>query len=52
MKSSAIVTGSVFKIQRFSLQETLGFAYMIIAHDLAVILYMSSKVGVMYVGKW
>jgi oligopeptide/dipeptide ABC transporter ATP-binding protein len=33
------------------LQEKLGFAYMIIAHDLAVILHMSSRVGVMYVGK-
>ena len=33
------------------LQEKFGFAYLIIAHDLAVILHMSSKVGVMYVGK-
>jgi len=33
------------------LQQNLGLAYMLIAHDLAVILHMSSKVGVMYVGK-
>ena len=33
------------------LQEKLGLAYMLIAHDLAVILHMSSRVGVMYVGK-
>jgi len=33
------------------LQEKFGLAYMLIAHDLAVILHMSSKVGVMYVGK-
>ena len=33
------------------IQEELGLAYMVIAHDLAVILHMSSRVGVMYVGK-
>ena len=33
------------------LQEKLGFSYLLIAHDLAVILHMSSRVGVMYVGK-
>jgi oligopeptide/dipeptide ABC transporter ATP-binding protein len=33
------------------IQEKLGLAYMLIAHDLAVILHMSSTVGVMYVGK-
>jgi oligopeptide transport system ATP-binding protein len=33
------------------LQEQLGLAYLLIAHDLAVILHMSSRVGVMYVGK-
>ena len=33
------------------IQEKLGLAYMLIAHDLAVILHMSSRVGVMYVGK-
>ncbi|MBE3116948.1 ABC transporter ATP-binding protein, partial [Candidatus Bathyarchaeota archaeon] len=33
------------------LQEKLGFSYLIIAHDLAVILHMSSRVGVVYVGK-
>ena len=34
-----------------SLQEKFGLAYLLIAHDLAVILHMSSRVGVMYVGK-
>ncbi len=33
------------------LQNKLGPAYLLIAHDLAVILHMSSRVGVMYVGK-
>ncbi len=33
------------------LQQKLGPAYLLIAHDLAVILHMSSRVGVMYVGK-
>jgi oligopeptide transport system ATP-binding protein len=33
------------------LQQKLGLSYMLIAHDLAVILHMSSSVGVMYVGK-
>ncbi|MFC2004074.1 ABC transporter ATP-binding protein [Chloroflexota bacterium] len=33
------------------IQEKLGLTYMLIAHDLAVILHMSSSVGVMYVGK-
>jgi oligopeptide transport system ATP-binding protein len=33
------------------IQEQLGLAYMLIAHDLAVILHMSSNVSVMYVGK-
>ncbi|MFC1820853.1 ABC transporter ATP-binding protein [Thermodesulfobacteriota bacterium] len=33
------------------IQEKLGLAYMLIAHDLAVILHMSSRVGVVYVGK-
>jgi oligopeptide/dipeptide ABC transporter ATP-binding protein len=34
-----------------NLQEKLGLTYMLIAHDLAVILHMSTRVGVMYVGK-
>jgi oligopeptide transport system ATP-binding protein len=34
-----------------ALQQKLGLAYLLIAHDLAVILHMSSRVGVMYVGK-
>ncbi len=33
------------------LQEKFNLTYMLIAHDLAVILHMSSRVGVMYVGK-
>lgn len=33
------------------LQEKLGLSYMLIAHDLAVILHMSTRVAVMYVGK-
>lgn len=33
------------------LQQKLGPAYLLIAHDLAVILHISSRVGVMYVGK-
>ena len=33
------------------LQAKLGLSYMLIAHDLAVILHMSTRVAVMYVGK-
>jgi len=33
------------------LQRNLGLSYLLIAHDLAVILHMSTRVGVMYVGK-
>ena len=33
------------------LQQKLGLSYMLIAHDLAVILHMSARVAVMYVGK-
>jgi len=33
------------------IQEQFGLSYMLIAHDLAVILHMSNRVGVMYVGK-
>jgi oligopeptide/dipeptide ABC transporter ATP-binding protein len=34
-----------------SIQDKIGLAYMLIAHDLAVVLHMSSNVCVMYVGK-
>lgn len=34
-----------------NIQEKFGLAYLLIAHDLAVILHMSSRVGVTYVGK-
>ena len=34
-----------------ALQEKLGLAYLLIAHDLAVVLHMSTHVSVMYVGK-
>ncbi|HVN97258.1 MAG TPA: oligopeptide/dipeptide ABC transporter ATP-binding protein [Syntrophorhabdaceae bacterium] len=33
------------------LQQKFDLSYLLIAHDLAVILHMSSKVGVMYVGR-
>ncbi|MFC1937958.1 ABC transporter ATP-binding protein, partial [Chloroflexota bacterium] len=33
------------------LQEQLGHSYLLIAHDLAVVRYMSKYVGVMYLGK-
>ena len=33
------------------LQEQLGHSYLLIAHDLAVVRYMSTYVGVMYLGK-
>lgn len=32
------------------LQETLGVAYLFIAHDLAVVQFMSDRIGVMYLG--
>jgi oligopeptide transport system ATP-binding protein len=37
--------------QLLDLQAKLGLSYMLIAHDLAVILHMSRRVAVMYVGK-
>lgn len=33
------------------LQAKLGIAYLMIAHDLAVVRYMSKRMGVMYLGK-
>jgi oligopeptide/dipeptide ABC transporter ATP-binding protein len=33
------------------LQEKLGHSYLLIAHDLAMVRYMSQQVGVMYLGK-
>lgn len=33
------------------LQDKLGVAYLLIAHDLAVVKHMSTRIGVMYLGK-
>jgi oligopeptide/dipeptide ABC transporter ATP-binding protein len=33
------------------LQDRFGFSYLVIAHDLAAVKYMSKRVGVMYLGK-
>ncbi|HTW07860.1 MAG TPA: ABC transporter ATP-binding protein, partial [Acidimicrobiales bacterium] len=33
------------------LQETHGLTYVVISHDLAVVKYMSDRIGVMYLGK-
>jgi oligopeptide transport system ATP-binding protein len=33
------------------LQDRLGLAYLLIAHDLAVVKHMSNRIGVMYLGK-
>ena len=33
------------------LQQRLGLAYLLIAHDLAVVKHMSNRIGVMYLGK-
>jgi oligopeptide/dipeptide ABC transporter ATP-binding protein len=33
------------------LQEKLGLSYLLIAHDLGVVRYMSTAIGVMYLGK-
>ena len=34
-----------------SLRQTLGLTYLFIAHDLAVVRYISDRIGVMYLGK-
>ncbi|MFC1870505.1 ABC transporter ATP-binding protein [Chloroflexota bacterium] len=34
-----------------SLQEDSGLTYLLIAHDLAVVKYVSTRIGVMYLGK-
>ncbi|MEX3856643.1 oligopeptide/dipeptide ABC transporter ATP-binding protein [Paraburkholderia sp. BR10923] len=33
------------------LQETLGLSFLLISHDLAVVAYMSSHIGVLYLGR-
>jgi oligopeptide/dipeptide ABC transporter ATP-binding protein len=33
------------------LQDRLGLSYLLIAHDLAVVKYVSQQIGVMYLGK-
>ena len=33
------------------LQESFGLTYLVIAHDLAVVKYVSTRIGVMYLGK-
>ncbi|MFC1869727.1 ABC transporter ATP-binding protein [Chloroflexota bacterium] len=33
------------------LQKTLGIAYLLISHDLALVKHMSTRIGVMYLGK-
>src|SRR6185312_12486068 len=33
------------------IQERLGVSYLFIAHDLAVVKYVSTRIGVMYLGK-
>lgn len=33
------------------LQDKFGFSYLMISHDLAAVKYMSTRIGVMYVGK-
>jgi oligopeptide/dipeptide ABC transporter ATP-binding protein len=33
------------------LQQTLGLSYLLIGHDLAMVAYMSTDIGVMYLGK-
>ncbi|WP_321897155.1 oligopeptide/dipeptide ABC transporter ATP-binding protein [Burkholderia cepacia] len=34
------------------LQETLGLSYLLISHDMAVVAFMSSHIGVLYLGRF
>jgi ABC-type oligopeptide transport system ATPase subunit len=40
----------VLNIMR-DLQRKMGLTYLFISHDLAVVRYLSSRIGVMYLGK-
>ncbi len=44
------IRGQILNLLR-ELQEKLGLAYLFIAHDLAVVRYVSRRVGVMYLGR-
>jgi oligopeptide/dipeptide ABC transporter ATP-binding protein len=44
------IRGQILNLLR-DLQEKLGLAYLFIAHDLAVVRYISHRVGVMYLGR-
>ncbi len=44
------IRGQILNLLR-DLQEKLGLAYLFIAHDLAVVRYVSHRVGVMYLGR-
>jgi peptide/nickel transport system ATP-binding protein len=44
------IQAQVLNLMR-ELQSELGLTYMFISHDLAVVRYLSSRIGVMYLGK-
>jgi peptide/nickel transport system ATP-binding protein len=44
------IQAQVLNLMR-ELQRELGLTYMFISHDLAVVRYLSTKIGVMYLGK-